>query len=126
MSRSVRVFLGHWGVEGLCAIPRAMRLGGFAILVALLSAGCTTHLSPDAAPPDAAPPDATPPDAPPPPPPDASPPDAPPAQAVLSTSGGGTIQSANFRGHIRIGAPQPMGRAVSQHYGVRLGPLTQP
>jgi len=49
-----------------------------------------------------------------------------PANALRSTSGGGTVRSANFRGHFRLGAPQPMGRAKSQNFDVRLGPVTNP
>jgi methionine-rich copper-binding protein CopC len=51
---------------------------------------------------------------------------APPAKALRSTSGGGIFRSANFRGHFRLGAPQPMGRAKSQNFDVRLGPVTNP
>jgi hypothetical protein len=48
------------------------------------------------------------------------------SKALRSTSGGGTFRSANFRGHFRLGAPQPMGRAKSQNFDVRLGPVTNP
>jgi hypothetical protein len=51
---------------------------------------------------------------------------AAPPKALRSTSGGGTVRSANFRGHFRLGAPQPMGRAKSQNFDVRLGPVTNP
>ena len=61
-----------------------------------------------------------------PPPPDGPPPDTQPAKAIHSTSGGGTVQSENFTGQIRIGAPQPMGRADSQNFGVTVGPVRKP
>jgi hypothetical protein len=88
------------------------RFGAAVALVGMLAlpASCNTGALPaDAGPTDAAPI-----------------PDAPPAKALRSTSGGGTAESASFRGHFRLGAPQPMGRARSQNFDIRLGPVTNP
>ena len=54
---------------------------------------------------------------------DAAPPSKPTTQ--FQTAAGGKATSANYVLQIRVGAPQPMGSAVSTNFKARLGPSAE-